>query len=337
MALVKIDPKEYGLEEKSVVVIEKAFEPKIIERDELAKSYAQIVKKDLSPTLCSEASTLRKQLVKVRTGIAAIHQTQKAFFLASGRFVDAWKNKETLPITQMEETLSGIEKHFENIEKERIAKLQEKRFKEIVQYDLNGEIINSNADFGGMSDTVWTNFLAGARHTFEVVKAAEQKAADDERKRLEQVEKERIAKEKAEAEEQERIRKENERLKAEAIERERLAEIEQKKRDKIEAERLEKEKKESARREEILRKEREERERIEQMLHEKEAEEARLKKEAEKKLQAELNMGDADKVKALIVDLKGLIGKYSFKSIKNKERAVFVDSSINNIIDHIKS
>ncbi len=249
MSLVKIDPKEYGLEEKRAVVIEQAFAPKILERDELAKTYEQVIKKELTPALCNEASTLRKQLVKVRTGIASIHTSQKSYFWAAGKFADAWKNKETLPITQMEETLSGIEKHFENIEKERIEKLQTDRFAELCKYDLDGEIIESNTDLGNMADEVWKNFLSGTKLNYDNVIAEEKKAEEAERQRIILEEKERIAKEKAERAERERINKENEQLKAEAIENERLAKIEQAKRDKVEAERIKKETIETAKRE----------------------------------------------------------------------------------------
>ena len=94
--LVKVDPKEFGLEEVQVATIEQAFMPKIVERDGYAVIYEQLITKELTKELCNEAGDFRRKLVKVRTGIADIHKTQKAFFLSAGRFVDAWKNKETL-------------------------------------------------------------------------------------------------------------------------------------------------------------------------------------------------------------------------------------------------
>ena len=118
----KVDPKEYGLQEKEAKTIDQAFMPKIVERDGLKKIYEQILSKEITLELCSEAKSIRLKLVKVRTGIAEIHKTQKAFFLAAGRYVDAWKNKETLPVTQMEENLTAIEEHYQRIEGEKIAK-----------------------------------------------------------------------------------------------------------------------------------------------------------------------------------------------------------------------
>lgn len=172
--LVKIDPKEFGLEENQVQTIEQAFMPKIIERDGYVKVYEQLITKELTPSLCSEAAELRRKLVKTRTGIAEIHKTQKAFFLAAGRFVDAWKNKETAPIEQMEEKLSEIEKHFEKIEAERIAKLETERTKEISTYS---DVFP--AGLGRMDESVYTNYLAGLKLAYEARIKAEQEAEDE--------------------------------------------------------------------------------------------------------------------------------------------------------------
>ena len=151
-------------------------------------------------------------------------------------------------------------------------------------------------DLSGMEDDVWKAYFSVKKKEYEDRLEAEKKA-----------ELERIAKEKAEAEERERIKKENERLKKEAEERERLAKIEAEKRAKIEAELKAKEEAERK---------------------EKEAEKARV--------QAELNKGDADKVKDLINDLKNLKIKYSFKSEKNKKMYQDVGILIDKVISHIE-
>ena len=144
---------------------------------------------------------LRLKLVKVRTGIADIHKSQKSFFLASGKFVDAWKNKETLPVTQMEEGLSKIEKHFERIEAEKLEKLREERSVILEKFDVNPGI----GDPALMSDDVWKHYIKSVESDYKAQIEAEKKA-----------EAERIAKQKAEIEEQKRIKVENERLKKEA-------------------------------------------------------------------------------------------------------------------------
>lgn len=218
--LVKIDPKEFGLEESSVATIEQAFLPKIAERDGYAQIYEQLITKELTVELCSEARELRLKLVKTRTGIADIHKTQKAFFLAAGKFVDAWKNKETLPVEQMEENLTKIEKHFENIEKERIVKLTEERLSLVQQYTDYPA-----SGLGVMDDGVFNSYLVGLKVAHEAKLKAEQEA-EAERLRIIEVEKENA---RLKAIEDEKIRLENERLKAEAEKREKEIEAERKK------------------------------------------------------------------------------------------------------------
>ncbi len=198
--IVKIDPKEFGLETTQVETIEQAFAPKIAERDGLAVIYQQVISKELTNETCQEAGNLRKKLVKVRTGIADIHKSQKAFFLAAGRFVDAWKNKETLPIEQMEENLEKIEKHFILIEQERVAKLETERRNLLLQF---GEFVP--ASLGLMESGVFEAYYNSQKQAYELRIQAEKQAEID---RLAAIEAERL--------ENERIRKENERLQAEA-------------------------------------------------------------------------------------------------------------------------
>jgi len=219
MELQKVDPKEFGLEEVQVATIEQAFMPKIAERDGYAVIYEQLITKELTKELCNEAGDLRRKLVKVRTGIADIHKTQKAFFLSAGRFVDAWKNKETLPIEQMEENLSTIESHFEKIEAERILKVESDRKSELSIYS---DVIPFG--LGTMDESVYQNYLIGVKLRYEAKIKAEQEA-ETERLRLIEVEKENV---RLKAIEDERIRIENEKLKAEAIAKEKEIEAERK-------------------------------------------------------------------------------------------------------------
>lgn len=327
--VLKLDPKEYGLDVTKAASIEQSFLPKIAEREGYEKVYAAVIEKELTPETCAEAKVLRNKLVKVRTGIAEIHKTEKAFYFQAGKFVDALKNKLTLPVTQMEEKLSEIENHFENIERERIEKLQSERVGELLKYtdDIHGR------DLGSMDSEVWDAFIMAKKQQHTDLIAAEQ-----------QREKDRIAQEKKEAEEREAQRLENERLKKEAAEREtkieaerkereRLAKIEQDKREKEDAERRAKEREAEA-------KAKAEREAAEQKIQaEKEKREALEKEIADRKAaeektaEAELSKGDSDKVKDLISDLEKLKVKYVFKSKKNKE----MYSNVCNLLTKIQS
>ena len=115
--LVKVDPKEFGLEVKQGETIEKSFLPKIQERDAISTIYGQLITSEITPELCKQARELRLKLVKVRTGISDIHKVEKAFYRAGGLYVDALKNKHTTPVEQMEEKLFEIENYYINIEK----------------------------------------------------------------------------------------------------------------------------------------------------------------------------------------------------------------------------
>lgn len=331
--IVKINAAEFGLEETKAQEISALFKPMLDQMVVLEKEFNVIAVKDITEEVCAEAAELRRRYVKTRTGTAAIHQELKKFYLQGGRFVDSWKNAQLLASQDAEEKLKGIEKHYENIEKEKVAKLQEARALEMGKYQDELDYIPDN--LGGMPENIWANYLVGVKHSYEVQKEAEVKA-----------EKERIAKEKAEIAEQKRIKAENIKLQKEAEERERLAKIEKEKRDKIEAERIKKEnagklarEKETKRLQDkanaILKKEREEREKVEAELEVKKLEEERAKSERLANLEAELNKGDSDKVKDLISDLNLLKTKYSFKSVKNKKVYKDVALLIDKIVEHI--
>jgi len=239
--LIKVDRAEYGLEETKAKEIEAAFVPMLEKMTELEGNYNAVVAKaaeGIDEQVCKEAKALRLQYVKVRTGTAEIHKIQKAFYLSAGRCVDGWKNAQLHASNGIEEKLSAIENHYENMERARIAKLQETRAVLLSRFDDTG--IPDN--LGTMSDDIWENYYAGVSESYRQRKAAEKKAEED-----------RIAKEKAEAEERERIRLENERLKIEAAERDKKEAAERVERERIEKERLAKEKAELAERERLER------------------------------------------------------------------------------------
>lgn len=270
--LEKINPNEFGLEVSQVETIEQAFLPKIQEREALVAIYDQLIKSELTPELCKEAKEVRLKLVKVRTGIADIHKTQKAFFLAAGRFVDEWKKKETLPVEQMEEKLSEIENYYINIEKAQKAQLQAERLLEVSKYTE----YPANA-LGEMEQQVYDAYLQGLKVAYDAKIEAERLEA-------ERIEKELLA----EIARQKAIEEENSRLKAEAEQKEKeLAE----ERAKAEAERKALE--EAARKEreaaEAILKAEQEKARLEAEKVAKEAKRIQDEKDAENaRLQAEL-------------------------------------------------
>ena len=260
--LAIVEPKEYSLDQEKAMSIQSAFLTKISETEGYSEVYKQIISEEITPELISRASRLRKDLVKVRTGIASTHKVEKAFYFQAGKFVDALKNKLTLPVTQMEEKLSEIENYY--AEQERLKKEAEtnKRREQIEK--VSPGIIISDSEFNGLSQESFDMLLAGIKQRYEDRIAAEKKAEE------ERIEKERIQKlhfdrkdmllpfwrfidnksenfglmtdseffeffnarkddASAYEKEQEKVRKENERLKKEAEKKEKQLELERKK------------------------------------------------------------------------------------------------------------
>lgn len=367
--LVKIDPKEFGLEDSVASGIASQFQPMLDKMVELEEEYNKVMTLPIEePETARKAREVRLKYMKIRTGTVDIHKKQKAFYLAGGRFVDGWKNAQEFASLGKEQSLEKIEKYAENLEKERIKQLQLDRQEQLLPYGVeNLETLN----LGKMADNVWDNFLQGAIVNFNAKKEAERLAEIAEQERLE-----------AERLEREKVRIENEKLKAEAAAKELLMQQRGKElqpfiifiRDyntlinlseeeyqvqfneiKIGAaqhwefertEQIRKQKEEEAKQEQ-LKKERLAAEKAKQEaakllaaeqakaaaiaaeLEEQKKAAARLEEEKQAALEAELSKGDGDKMKSLINDLTDITTKYSFKSKKHKA----LQSSINELIN----
>ena len=303
-----VEYKKYDLDAEKASTIESSFTPKIEERKGFEKVYKEIINKEISKELASEASDLRKKLVKVRTGIARIHKTEKAYFFQAGKFVDALKNKLTEPVVQMEEKLSEIENYYENLEKERLKKLQEDRAKALSDYVQD----SYERTLWSMDEDVWNAYFNAKKQAYEDRIEAEKEAERQrlENERLDKLENERkyliapylqfvgddastdfrnmkdekfndllenLKKSKSEYDKkQEEIRKENERLRKER-------EAEEKKQAELEAKRKAEEAKKEAEHQAQLKKEREQREALERAEKQRKEAEAKAKAEAKRK------------------------------------------------------
>lgn len=279
-AILKIDPTEYGLTESKAKEIESTFSPMLNRMIELESEFNKLIVMEVDEKTCLLARELRLKYVNVRTGTVAIHKELKAFYLNGGRFIDGWKNAQVFASQGIEGKLLDIEKHFEIIEKERIARIQESRSDMLIKYDIQ----YTPSDLGTMPAEVWDNFLVGTKANYEAREAAEKKAKADRKKATA----DRIIKEKAEAAERARIQSENIKLKKQAEERELKAKIEAEKQEKIEDDRVKKEAKERATYESRITAEREARECVEAELRAKEAAEEKARIEAEEKAAKEI-------------------------------------------------
>lgn len=240
--IVKLDPKEYGIEESKATEIAAQFKPMLDKMVELEAEFNEVVALPVdSPAAATKARELRLKYVKVRTGTDKIHKEQKAFYLSAGRFVDGWKNTQLFASQGIEKRLEDIEQYAANKERERIAAIQVERESILTPYNIENI---SSLKLGEMSQSVFDNFLLGTKTAHEAKIEAERIAEEQrvaaieaERIRIEEqrVENERLKKEAEEvarlrAEEQAKAEAERkaaeEQLRAERAEAERLAKIE---------------------------------------------------------------------------------------------------------------
>jgi hypothetical protein len=213
--LVKLDYKEFGIEETKAKEIASQFQPMLDKMVELETEANEVFSLDINDKEASKkAKEVRLKYVKVRTGTAEIHKNQKAFYLSAGRYVDGFKNVQSFASQGIEDKLEAIEKHAENLEKERISKLQESRLVLVSEYTDDVVIM----DLGNMEDEVFEGFLnlkkTQKSEREEAVRLAEEKRIEEEKAETERL--------RLKAIEDEKIRKENEKLKADAESKELL-------------------------------------------------------------------------------------------------------------------
>lgn len=268
--LVKLNASDYGLEETKAKEISEFFKPMLDTMESFEYEFNDIVKLEINDETCAKAKELRNRYVKVRTGTSKIHKELKQFYLQGGRFVDGFKNAQLMASNGKEEKLMSIEKHFENIEKERLENLQEERVSELSKYleDAEERILCD------MDKEVWNAYISTKKKDYLDKIEAEKEA-----------EKERLEKERLEKEAIEKQRIENEKLKKEAEAIELLIEKERKENEAILKQERLKAEKEAKRLKDIadakLKKELEAKAKIELELKRKQIAEAEAKKEKE--------------------------------------------------------
>lgn len=362
MTQITVNPQEFGLESSEIAANVKAqFLPMLEKMEELEKEYNEVIQLDPMDDATEKAAhTLLQKYVKVRTGTAEIHKTQKAFYLAAGRYIDGWKNAQAFVSQGKEEKLREIKEYKQRIEAERIEAIRAQRWELLSQYtDFEPD------NLGKMPDDVFNNLLAGTKAAYEARIEAERKAEEERQKEIER--QQRISSNRNrllayslfipnfdsidfenvdvdsvlesvqvtisdQESEQKRIREENERLQKEA-EAERI--------------RVQKEQEEiRLKHEDEQRKIREEAEAA-RLKAQKEADELRKKIEAQQRAEAEAKAaeaarleseaakGDSAKFADFISDLSALKNKYAFKSAKYKKAYEVASELIDRLIAHV--
>lgn len=293
--VLNIEENALKLDKESV---KKSFLIKESTRLACEERFSELTKLEITEEVAKEAKELRLEIRPIRTGIEKMRKAQKDFFLSGGNFVDAYAKAVSLPLENMENELMQIEKHFENLEAERLEAVKQER---IAQLEEAG--VPKHLYIGGiaeMAQDLWDNYLSGQVLAIKAQKEAEAKAEQD-----------RIAKEKEEWEEQERKDKELAELRAkdeereakeiaEKAEREAKEAKEQAERDRLQAKEKAKADKEKADLQAKLDSEREEKERLAKIEADRLAEEEEAKKrEANTRHKGLINRGIVEAIQEL--------------------------------------
>lgn len=267
-------PELEGVEKSRAKQIQETFQPMANMLKEFESHYDEVIKmanEEITEEVTAKAKRLRLDIAKVRIQAEKVKKSEKEEILRAGRAVDGVFNILKWAVSEKEDKLKEIEKHFETIEAEKVQKLQAKRATELAKYlDFDHEPNLTN-----MEDDVWEAYINTKKKEHADRVEAEKKAEAD-----------RIEKEKAEKAEQERVKAENAKLKAEAEAKAKQDKVEADKRAKEESDR-------KAEHEAQLAKERKETERLESELRAKEEAERKVKEKAKEEAEAKAKL-DAD-------------------------------------------
>jgi len=321
--IVVLDVNQYGLEPSRAKQIEEIFVPMTKMLYDFENSYNDVVelsKDGITPEVEQAAKKVRLSISKVRIETEKLRVKQKEEYLRGGKAVDGVANILKFAVVEKENSLKEIEETSLRIEKEQIKALQADREADIEQYIDQIPAVN----LASMPKEVWEKYRDGYKLDYD--------------KRIEagkQVEIERIEKEKAELAEQKRIKEENETLRKEAVERDRLQKIEDDKREKEAVERDRLQKIEDDKRNEFLRIEKEKREAAEKIIADKEASEKKIQQdkiEAERIEQEKIK--SEEKSKALAPDKEKLLSLAS--DIAGIQLPIIKDQDAIEILNKVK-
>ena len=109
----ELKPSLFGIEEVKAQGMVSDLKTVFAEREVLKNAFIDVIELEVNTENLPTFKELRLKFVKNRTSIEKWHTTNKAFYLAGGRFVDAIKNKEILEGKEIEAKLLDAEKFFE--------------------------------------------------------------------------------------------------------------------------------------------------------------------------------------------------------------------------------
>ena len=190
------------------------FTPMLQQMEELEIDYNEIVDMPIGKKTCELAKKLRLKYVKIRTGTKTLHKEAKAYHVAAGKAVDAFKNAQLFAGQGNEERLKTIETFFERREQEKIDMLHDKRLDILIDAGMEeGE--RDTATLGTMDEDIFQYLLGQVVETKAKREQAEKE--ETERRRLADLEALKARDEKIRADERAKVEREAEQKKAEQV------------------------------------------------------------------------------------------------------------------------
>jgi len=181
-SLIEVNEADFGLTFIEANEIAEKYSQVIESMLELVEEYDQVVKLDYTIKENSKAfKDLKNKFVKVRTLSAKIHKEQKAYYLAGGKYVDSWKNKQIEVSERYEKDLDEKAKYFETLELQRKELLRIERAEKVKEF---AEFMPS-LDFADLSDDEFETVCFGAKAKYDAnLKALEEIKKQEEQKAI---------------------------------------------------------------------------------------------------------------------------------------------------------
>lgn len=180
--------EKYEINKTMAVDLAKGLPSIIKERETLLSQVDAILILDKDdPSTAKKAAELRKQIKSNRTqGFEKWRKTTKEVYLRAGQFIDALGKREIMINEQAEGQLEAIERHAENLERQRLETIQVER-KVLVSAYVADDF--SYPDLSNMDQEVFEAYLSTKKVSFEAKIAAEKKAEEErlERERIQKL------------------------------------------------------------------------------------------------------------------------------------------------------
>jgi hypothetical protein len=151
-----------------------AFAPYMSELTELSLQMEGINFETPTNEDSKKASDLRKKLVKVRTGSEKEKDARKKSLLTEGNLIQSAFNLIKNACEMKEESLAKVEKYQELLREAELNRIADTRMEQLAQYECNTD----RALVARMTEDAFTQFLNGAKVTYEQKKEDERKAEE---------------------------------------------------------------------------------------------------------------------------------------------------------------